>query len=89
MKKRDIITLLEQRINTCYKDLIFTRKKLPEKIDWIEGFRSRLDELLLIWHELHNISFVDACKEFGIKYQDIDIQENEREAIPNAQKEIS
>ncbi len=70
--KSEPIKLLKERIKICHKDLLFAKSQKGYRKDWIEGFRSRLDELLLVWHELHNISFIDACKEFGIRYHDVD-----------------
>jgi len=70
-----IIKLLKERIKSCHKDLMFAKNQKRYRKDWIEGFRSRLDELLLIWHELHNISFIDSCEEFNINYKDVDTEE--------------
>ncbi len=77
MEKEDIIRLLKERIKSCYKDLLFARSQKGYRKDWIEGFRSRLDELILVYHEIYNIDFVNACEELGVKYQDVNTEEEE------------
>ncbi len=76
MEKETITKLLRSRIKSNYRDLLFTRNNLAKRKDWIEGYRSRLDELLLLWHEIHDISFIQACDEFEIKYKDVDTSYN-------------
>lgn len=74
MKSKEIIELLEGQINRGYNDLLFARSQRGYRKDWLEGFRSRLDELLLLWHIIHDISFIEACKEFGIDYQEVNTE---------------
>lgn len=76
IEKYSIVNFLKKRITGIHKDFLFFKVNRPEKKDWIEGYRSRLDELLLLWHEIHGISFIDACKEFHILYEDLDVSEN-------------
>lgn len=76
VKKSEIIDFIAFRIKSAYNDLQFAKRNVPNRQDWIEGFRCRIDELLLIWHEIHNISFVDACKEFKIDYKEVNTEEN-------------
>ncbi len=76
LKRKQIIELLKSRIKSNYRDLLFMKNNLKEREDWIEGFRSRLDELLLLWHEIHDISFTDACQEFGVNYEDVNTSQN-------------
>lgn len=73
MNKKEIISMLSNRIFSCHKDLLYSRNV---KNPYAEGFRTRLDELLLMWHQIHNISFIDACKEFDIKYEDVDVNQD-------------
>ena len=70
-----IVKLIRERIRVCYADLLFAKSQSKYRKDYIEGFRNRLDELILIWHEIHNISFVDACKELNVEYKDVDTNE--------------
>ena len=65
MKSRDILKLLRRRIRTCHKDLLFSRNIKGYRKDWLEGIRSRLDELLLLWHEIHDVNFVDALAQIA------------------------
>ena len=74
MEKEEIISLLKSRINSCYHDLLFARSQKNYRKDWIEGFRSRLDGFILLYHEIHDITFIEACKELGIKYSDVNTE---------------
>ena len=71
MDKKEILELLEGSINRCYLQLKSARSQKGFREDWIEGFRSRLDELLLLWHQIHNISFVKSCEFFKIDYKEV------------------
>ncbi|KKN67000.1 hypothetical protein LCGC14_0465540 [marine sediment metagenome] len=75
MNKEEIINLLKSRIKTCYRDLLFARSQKGYRKDWIEGFRSRLDELILVYHQIYDISFVDACEELNINYKDVNTED--------------
>lgn len=81
MNKKEIVYMIGERIQTCYKELLFARNQKGYRKDWIEGFRSRLDELLLVYHKIYNISFIDACERLGIRYEDMDAQDNEEELL--------
>ncbi len=74
MNKKEIIKYLEKRIAECYQDLLSSRSKKYMQV-FAEGYRSRLDELLLTYHQIKNISFLECCKELGIKYKDVDYLE--------------
>lgn len=65
--------MLKDRINSCYRDLLFSRNKKYMKA-YIEGFRSRLDELILMYHCIENISFIDACEKLEVNYQDVNAE---------------
>jgi len=71
MEKKDIMMMLRQRIRSCYGDLLFARQEKYKEF-YIEGFRSRLDELILMYHLIKGISFVEACKDLSINYKDVD-----------------
>ena len=74
--RSQILKRMKQRIASCYDDLLESRiRKLPKL--YIEGFRCRLDELLLLYHLIEDITFVEACKSLGIKYEDVNIQDPE------------
>ena len=76
MEKCEIINLLKSRIKSCYENLQFAKDQKGYRKDWTEGFRCRVDELILMYQEIQGISFVDACKELNINYQDINVQED-------------
>jgi len=75
--EKELAKLIKSRIKTCHGDLLFSRDLEGYRKDWIEGFRSRLDELILIWHEIYGIDFITACKELGINYKDVNTEDVE------------
>lgn len=77
MNKKEIMKLLKKRIEICYHDLLSARQNKFKAI-YIEGFRSRLDELILMYHLIEDISFVEACKELGINYKEINWSEESK-----------
>ncbi len=70
-EREEFYKLLEENIKRNYESLLYTRGMHNHNEIWAEGFRNRVDELILIWHIIKDISFVDACKELNIKYQDL------------------
>ncbi len=72
----DMIELLRERIKSCHEQLMSARQVRDFPKEYIEGFRCRLDELLLLWHLHHDISFIESCKDLGIKYVDVNIDIN-------------
>lgn len=76
MNKKDIMTMLKQRIGTCYEDLLYARSHKFKEL-YIEGFRNRLDELILMYHRIQNISFMEACKKLLVNYKDVDSKSRE------------
>ena len=71
MDKKEIIKYLKKRIESCYRSLLESvDNKFMKK--YIEGYRSRLDELILVYQHIKDISFVDACKELEVEYSDLD-----------------
>lgn len=66
--------LLKHRIKTCYHNLLIAKSEKYSEL-YIEGFRSRLDELLLLYHLTKKITFIEACKELNIKYEDVNAQD--------------
>lgn len=75
MNRIDIMDRLLDRIKSCNKDLIWA-KSIKKNPIYIENFRSRLDELILFYVHIisREISFMDACKELGIKYEDVNTE---------------
>ena len=75
MNKKEIIDRIRERIDTCYKDLLFAKNQTGKRYrtDFIEGFRSRLDELILLWDEINGTNFMYSCKELGINYKEVSI----------------
>ncbi len=74
MNKKKIMKLLKENISSCHKQLLDARSEnFPEL--YIEGFRCRLDELLLLYHLIENKSFVDACKDLKINYRDVNVKD--------------
>jgi len=69
MNKEEILELISKDINRCYRDFIYIKNNMKKEM--AEGMRNRLDELLLLWHKIHSISFIDACKMFDINYKEI------------------
>ena len=73
MNKKEIMNMLKNSINKRYEDLLFAKSKMFEEL-YIEGIRSRLDELLLIYHIIQGISFIEACKELEIDYKEVNVE---------------
>ena len=74
MNKKKMMKLLRGRIDSCYIQLLSSRiGKHPEL--YVEGFRCRLDELLLFYHLVEGKTFMEVCEELGVKYSDVDIQD--------------
>lgn len=71
MNKKEIMRMLIERILSCYDSLLFSRDNGSSKLR-IEGFRSRLDELLLMYHIIKGISFIEGCKILRVNYKDLD-----------------
>lgn len=71
-----ILKRMKYRIASCYDELLESRKRNFPKI-YIEGFRCRLDELLLLYQLIEDITFVEACNNLGVKYQDVNVLEGE------------
>ena len=65
-----IIERIIERVLSCYLDLKLARNVSCCPI-YIEGFRCRLDELLLLYSNSMNISFIEACSELEVKYRDV------------------
>ncbi len=78
MTKIKMMDLLIDRIKSCYEQLMGARyNRYMHKI-YIEGFRCRLDELILYYHLVRDISFIEACKELKINYKDVSGAEGEQ-----------
>ena len=78
MNKKEIMKLLEGRIESCFQQLLEARNnKYMEK--YIEGFRCRLDELLLLYQTIEDKSFIDVCKDFEINYEYMNYQKEAKE----------
>lgn len=73
MNREEIINLLIKRIYSCHEQLTSARNKPGMSKLYIEGLRCRLDELILLYHLIRNISFVEACKELNIDYNDVNV----------------
>ena len=73
--KKEILKYLKDRINSCYRDFKQSQTNKFRK-KYVEGFRSRLDELILTYQHIEEISFVNACKELKINYEEIQYNEN-------------
>ncbi len=69
--------LLIRRIHRCYKQLLKSRAHPPERGIFIEGYRCRLDELLLYYSSIRGISFCEVCKELNIPYADVNVLTDE------------
>lgn len=74
MNREEIINLLIKQIKSCHEQLTSARNRTPINKLYIEGFRCRLDELILLYHLIRNISFVEACKELNIDYMDVSVE---------------
>ncbi|KKM60212.1 hypothetical protein LCGC14_1544190 [marine sediment metagenome] len=77
MNKKEVMKLLKSRIESCYDSLLNSRAEIFPEL-YIEGFRCRLDELLLLHHLIEGKTFVETCNELGIKYQDVNVQDAKR-----------
>ena len=71
MNKIKMMDLLVSRIKSCYEQLLIAKNNLYSRKIYIEGFRCRLDELLLYHQKVNGISFTESCKELKIKYEDL------------------
>ncbi len=71
MRTKEIMDWLKNRIQTCYESLKSSRTERFSELH-IEGFRSRLDELILFYQQINGISFIDACKKLNINYEEVD-----------------
>lgn len=71
MNRIQILKRLDERIWSCYMDLKLCRMRHNDK-STIECFRNRLDELLLFYSYVNEITFVKSCEYFGIKYEEVD-----------------
>ena len=76
MNKIEIIKLLEERIKSCNKQLQQARHGFLDKL-YNEGFRCRLDELILLHQMIENQSFMESCKKLNIKYEDVNFYAKE------------
>lgn len=71
--QKELMDLLFERIKSCYESLLFAKDvDKYKRAFYKEGFRCRLDELILYYHLVKGISFVEACKELNINYEDLD-----------------
>lgn len=75
MNKVRMMDLLIDRIKHCHKQLMDARNTRYMDSVYIEGFRCRLDELILYYHLVRNISFCEACRELEINYKDVNVLE--------------
>ena len=73
MDSLNMLNLLGSRIKYCHKQLLNSRAHPPAKVLFIEGFRCRLDEMILYYHLVRDISFCEACKELDINYEDVNV----------------
>lgn len=71
MERMQIISRIESRIISCHVDMLIMKNNNKSK-ESVECFRNRLDELLLLYCAILKITFLDACKFFKIKYEDVD-----------------
>lgn len=78
MNKKEIMKMLCSRIGSCLGSLISAREENFSKIH-IEGFRCRLDELILVYQIIRHISFLEACEELGVNYKDVNVGTGEAE----------
>lgn len=76
MNEKDIMNRLDDRIMSCHASLINARQSRMHGL-YIEGMRCRLDELILLYHIIKNITFIEACKELNIRYEDVNVLEGE------------
>lgn len=75
MNKIKMMDLLIGRIKSCYEEFLVAKIQRYPKTVYIEGYRCRLDELILYYHIIRNISFVEACKELDIEYEKLNFIE--------------
>jgi len=69
MNKKELMKMLKEKIDSCYRQLQDARRL---KSPYVEGFRCRLDELLLFYSHAEHKSFMGVCEEFKIDYKDVD-----------------
>ena len=79
MNKIQIMSRLTTRIQSCYEQLMSARANRYMDEIYVEGFRCRLDELILLYHLIRNISFCEACQELGITYSDVNVLDADEE----------
>lgn len=78
MDRTDMMKLLINRIEHCYKQLVQARTiSRHSGKEYVEGLRCRLDELILYYHLVRNISFVEACNELNIDYHEVNMEDKE------------
>jgi len=77
MNRVKMMDLLIDRIKSCYSQLLSARSERYTDKLYVEGFRCRLDELILYYHLVRNISFIEACKELEINYKDVNVEVSE------------
>lgn len=77
MNREEMFKLLTDRIKSCHKQFASARGDRFRKKLHVEGFRCRLDELILFYHLVKKISFVEACKELGVNYNDLNVEVDE------------
>ena len=78
MKKIKMMERLIDRIKSCHKQLMSAKaNRYIDKI-YVEGFRCRLDELILYYMLVRDVSFCEACKELDINYNDVDVSGDEQ-----------
>lgn len=70
MNKKEIVEMVEQKISSCRDSLTTARTENFPKL-YIEGFRSRLDELILLYQQIKDVSFNQACFMLGVNKMEI------------------
>ena len=73
MNKIKMMDLLIDRIKHCHKQLMSSKNNMFSNDKFTEGFRCRLDELILYYHLVRGISFCEACKELEIPYKHVNV----------------
>lgn len=78
MNKVKMMDLLIDRIKSCHEQFLVAKNNQYPRTVYIEGFRCRLDELILFYHTIRDISFVEACKELEIEYEDLNFVDHKK-----------